>query len=358
MRCPKCETENPEDAKSCCSCGKELITTASDGQESTAKTSALAITSLILGILTITPLYLIAGIPAIICGIVALVKIERSSDKLKGKNLASAGIIIPAIWLLLFFVYVSFTRVRRYGPPPHSTQRAQLHSIDCALELFCNEFDSYPPSDALNLTDKPYCGAMKLCEAMMGQDLRGFHEQSVYRADGKDVSGTKLLYPEPADTYNLKLRKGPFLPSESANAHRLKDIYDNVGLFDGNTYVLCDVYAKKRHSNNYTGMPILYYKADTTKTKHNLDNPDDPNNIYNYRDNYFLLALGVSGEPNKKHPLFANPKLFYEMFRSRKVTTACRPYRADSYILLSAGYDGLYGTKDDIVNFDMRWKPK
>ena len=29
-----------------------------------------------------------------------------------------------------------------------------------------------------------------------------------------------------------------------------------------------------------------------------------------------------------------------------------RPYRADSYILMSAGFDGLYGTKDDVFNFE------
>ena len=28
-----------------------------------------------------------------------------------------------------------------------------------------------------------------------------------------------------------------------------------------------------------------------------------------------------------------------------------RPYRAQSYILISAGKDGLYGTSDDITNF-------
>jgi len=29
-----------------------------------------------------------------------------------------------------------------------------------------------------------------------------------------------------------------------------------------------------------------------------------------------------------------------------------RPYRSDSFILLSAGPDGLYGTGDDVFNFD------
>jgi hypothetical protein len=33
-----------------------------------------------------------------------------------------------------------------------------------------------------------------------------------------------------------------------------------------------------------------------------------------------------------------------------------RPYRRDSYILISAGYDGLYGTADDVLNFE--WKDR
>jgi len=32
--------------------------------------------------------------------------------------------------------------------------------------------------------------------------------------------------------------------------------------------------------------------------------------------------------------------------------TVVRPFRADTYILISAGKDGLYGTKDDICNFE------
>lgn len=40
------------------------------------------------------------------------------------------------------------------------------------------------------------------------------------------------------------------------------------------------------------------------------------------------------------------------MTRSEKITTMSRPYRAETYILISAGEDGLYGTMDDICNFD------
>ncbi len=33
-----------------------------------------------------------------------------------------------------------------------------------------------------------------------------------------------------------------------------------------------------------------------------------------------------------------------------------RPYRSDSFILLSAGFDGEYGTRDDVYNFQKTLK--
>jgi hypothetical protein len=33
-----------------------------------------------------------------------------------------------------------------------------------------------------------------------------------------------------------------------------------------------------------------------------------------------------------------------------------RPFRADTFILISAGWDGEYGTADDICNFDWRYQ--
>jgi hypothetical protein len=40
-----------------------------------------------------------------------------------------------------------------------------------------------------------------------------------------------------------------------------------------------------------------------------------------------------------------------KMILNQQATAGKMPYRADSYILISAGRDGLYGTADDIVNF-------
>jgi len=246
-------------------------------------------------------------------------------------------------------------------PPPHPyafvvKQKAIFKSIETALELFKSDFGYYPPSGAMDDEGRYYCGAMKLCEAMMGRDLQGFHPRSRFKADGLDETGASLYKPN-----TLEARKGRYLPLENANAYRLKDLYKNVGPFDGNDYVLCDIFRRVKHTDTgrKIGMPVLYYKANMSKTAHDMSDPNNPENIYDYRDNHALLALGVPGKPGQKHPLYENPKIFYKISRNaKKVAGPSVPNRADTYILFSAGPDGLYGTEDDIANFDIQWKPK
>jgi type II secretory pathway pseudopilin PulG len=281
----------------------------------------------------------------------------------RGFTITEIILVLVLICLLIFLMIRDEPDWRRLSAY-EVKQRAQHKSIDTALELFNSEFDGYPPSDALDEDGRPYCGAMKLDEAMMGRDLMGYHPDSVFRRDGTDGKGT-LLYPDANDLSeeayreNLSVRNGPYLPNENGNPCRLKDLYGNVGPFDGNEYVLCDVWRGVTHfgTGKRGGMPILYYKADTSKTVHDVNDPNNPENIYNYKDNHKLLALGVPGKPDQKHPLYEDPKIFYEIAMNEKVAGP-RPYRADTYILLSAGPDGLYGTEDDIANFDFRWKPK
>lgn len=360
MHCPKCGTENPDDMKSCRSCAQDLSDTWLPVQPPTSKTSVLAIVALVLGILSI-PLVFLTGIAAIICGIVALGRIKQSSGQLKGRGLAIAGIVVPAVWLSLSFTGLllpSLHVTKDYATKVR--QRAQFHSIEAALALFKNELDGYPPSDAVDTIGQPYCGAMKLCEAMMGQDLLGFHPDSVFRADGMDRTGHSDLYPETLNKDNVKARRGPFMPVGSANPHKLIDIYgaDNIGPFGDDTFVLCDTYRRQHASGVMSGMPILYYKANVANSTHDVNNPDNPQNIYNYKDNHALVGLGVPRQPGVKHPLFRDPNIFYEMTRNYDIATQCTPFRTYSYILLSAGKDGLYGTQDDIANFEMRWKPR
>lgn len=329
-----------------------------EAQVQKAKISTLAIFAFTLSIVciaavfipTVVPCFIVPflAIPSIFMGCFSLIAIKQSKGKLRGNWMAGIGITISFAWMIFLFVFVPMLReIKQYAY--EMKQRAQLMSIDIALELFNSEFEGYPPSDALGEGGKPYCGAMKLCEALMGRDLEGFHPSSRFRREETDDSGIPLY-----NSNTLDIRKGPYLSLESANAFPLKDLYENIGSFDGNDFVLCDVFRNvpNRKTGKKASMPILYYRTDTSKTAHNINDPDDPHNIYDYKDNHVLLALGVPGNQAKKHPLFRDPKRFYEMTKDYGPDKAIRPQRADTFILLSAGYDGLYGTKDDIVNFD------
>ena len=277
--------------------------------------------------------------------------------------IVAAGVVMAVV--VLGVVFGLFTGgVRRSKTVAREIQqKAQFHSIEVALEMFRADLGYYPPSNDNSLppahseAPTPYGGANKLAEALVGRDLFGYHPESDFRADGQtvDASGvTKAVYEVSED--NLEEREGPFIDVENTDAFKLGYIYEpsmlkSAGINPDN-YVLCDVYARKRHSGRKTGMPILYYRADTSKTGHDVDDPDSSENIYNYKDNHILLGLGVPGKPDADHPMFADPKLFYDITRNGKMTTVSRPYRGGSYILISAGKDGLYGTADDIFNFN------
>jgi len=276
--------------------------------------------------------------------------------------------VMSIIVILIGLLVPALNQVKRYAYGVR--QMAQLKSIDTAIELFNSEFDGYPDSGRLGPDNKPYCGAMRLCEAVMGQDLQGFHPDSIFRSDGTD--GIKALYPDAnsvtpaAYRDNLSMRKGPYLQPENANAYRILDLYPSAGPFDPRHFVLCDVFNRVTHrgTGKKVGMPILYYKANTANTNHNVANPDDPMNIYNYMDNQQLLMLGkpwdqsaTAGTPHRL--AVENGKAgvrFYKNTQNEKVTTAFRPYRADTYILISAGWDGEYGTPDDVCNFDWKYR--
>ncbi|MBN1505354.1 MAG: type II secretion system protein [Sedimentisphaerales bacterium] len=280
--------------------------------------------------------------------------------------------VMSIIVILIGLLVPALNKVKQYAT--NVRQKAQFHSIEAALELFDSQFGGYPDSGfaAAGTTGADaYCGALKLCEAMMGQDLMGFHPDSVFRSDGRASRLLATGTPVWVDLYTpdtMSSRPGPFLPLENANAYRLKDIYGEgqTAPFNEDRFVLCDVF--NRVTNTETGrrigMPVLYYKANTSKQVHDLTNPNNPDNIYNYRDNADLLRLGMPWDtPTRLHRLLSysgtppepEGQRFYWNIRNEKVSVP-RPYKADSYILISAGWDGEYGTADDICNFDWSFR--
>ncbi len=104
MFCSKCGIENPDGAQICRSCSWVLT----NAGALKAKTSALAITSFVLGILSFCTFLLTAPL-AIILGIISLVKISRSKGQLKGTGLAIAGIAVPVIALPIVALIMGIT---------------------------------------------------------------------------------------------------------------------------------------------------------------------------------------------------------------------------------------------------------
>jgi hypothetical protein len=228
-----------------------------------------------------------------------------------------------------------------------------MSRIEAAIEQYKSEFGVYPPSGALDPVMTDYCGAMKLCEAMVGQDLEGFHPDSVFRRAGMDAASMLQLY----SSSTLSARRGPFLGAQ--HSFEIGQIWiAGTGSFIPTSRVLCDAYKRVMPSGIEAGMPVLYYRADPNGALHDpslvaaMTPLDNRGNIYNWLDNHELLALGVPGSPAPvNHPL-ADPVKFYDMTRDKTVTGSSVPHNPDSYILISAGRDGYYGTADDLTNFE------
>lgn len=202
---------------------------------------------------------------------------------------------------------------------------------------------------------------------------------------------------------SLNRRKGPYLTvNENVNSFELGDIYGypttsplyqggqpgwtgNVGAAGaaakkfGN--VICDNFKAKTityktfdYATNAmaevtvkVGTPILYFKADPSKKK--LDGSSVAaieDSIYNYHDNMWLVELGKITDSTKKHywadttnPAYTNAPsgwnqpaaAFYSYIQNPKINTGRWPYNAESFMLISAGPDGIYGNADDITNF-------
>jgi hypothetical protein len=111
MNCPKCGHQNPDDIKSCESCGYNF--SESEIQQPKAKTSKMAIFSFVLAISSLL-FFVFTGLPAMLYGFVSLKKIRKSEGKLKGKSFAKAGLFLPIPLMCIFFL------IWRMDAPPIS----------------------------------------------------------------------------------------------------------------------------------------------------------------------------------------------------------------------------------------------
>ena len=286
--------------------------------------------------------------------------------KKTGLTMIELLIVLGIIALLIGLLLPALSVVRNVAK--ETKQKAQLSTIELALAAFKNDEGDYPPSD-WTLPPNPssdYCGSQKLAEALLGWDLLGFHPNTAWRADGLDAMGGPGSY-DPAQTRDINgdgpdtfdERKGPYLELATASAFKLGDVFSpySTSPLEANTYVICDVFRAKKITmvkgidpvtgqpitvTEKAGAPILYYRANTSGKM--------IRDVYHASDNDALVVAKQQAD-GREHRL-SDYQFFYEVYiKDPKINAKPWPYRPDSYILISAGADGLYGTSDDIRNF-------
>ncbi|MFC1763772.1 type II secretion system protein [Planctomycetota bacterium] len=287
-----------------------------------------------------------------------------------------AGLLIPAT-----------QSVRRYAK--NTKQRVQFTNISVALEAWKNdsELGQYPSSSVRRLPE--LSGATNLATAIMGLDMRGFHPAT--RLDSDNINDVIGYYNNPQQTIlpddNIDARREHYLDMTVARPFRMWNdaagnqpgLFDNVGTLLPYSYALCDVFDFKSRlmpimdaqgnilssKTVKIGSPILYFRANINGTRlfpqSGSDTYDD-RAIYQYADNMEIVTVKHSDMGQTVFPEDTyrsdNHNLFYQSIRNPTAPNwnengivQGQPYRRDTYLLISAGADGIYGTEDDIQNF-------
>ena len=328
----------------------------------------------------------------------------NKEPKKRGFTLIELLVVIAIIALLMAVLNASVRKVKIVSK--NLRQKAAFHAGEVSLELYSKDFGDYPDSSRILGSDGTYVtGAQRVAEALFGRDDQGFHPKSKWHP-AEDMAGTT---PHPgSDLYTnntLKDRKKPYFERKRVGFYTINDLWSSSGFGPSQIYtsagatfgtqmapVFTDVFAQNKITlpngeNEKVGMPILYFKADRTKEDFRTitygDNGRQSKKItiplsdinaqdykywtYNFDDNINILDLPwlrdptdpdkETGdiEPHYQDPEINNPAgAFYKLITQREdeATHFYRPHNATTFIFVSAGYDGIYGTKDDLMNFD------
>ncbi|MGB9626087.1 MAG: type II secretion system protein [Phycisphaerae bacterium] len=308
-----------------------------------------------------------------------------------GFTLVELLTVISIIALLISILLPSLAQARAQAKKVKV--QTQIDAIGKGLEMFRNDNrDQYPYSARAQdrISDWPNAGSNNvlsgahwLARAMVGGDLQGIdvgEPGDNYPAALKPLSATApaISY---ATEYSVSVtpkkyeRRAPYIQLEAAPAVRDNDPEKAPNASSSNApntgrLILLDGY----------GFPILYYRAEpgaeiafTQSRKAGAllgtycqeDNAD-------FTGSNSLSKAGWDLKPGKFHnlkdfdtnaagPMGTQPRLdtFNEKFFNPDVFKATqsgnqgaiKPYNADSFILLSPGADGIYGTRDDVKNF-------
>ena len=130
------------------------------------ETDSKAILSLILGILAVFPLWLLAGIPAIVLGHLSKSSIRQSMGRLKGDGMATAGLVmgyfsVAAIPIVMIIAAIAIPNLMRTRITANETGAAStVRTLTIAQVTYSSAYEQagYAPSlDALGPGSQAQC---------------------------------------------------------------------------------------------------------------------------------------------------------------------------------------------------------
>lgn len=303
---------------------------------------------------------------------------KRSSTRTAAFTLVELLTVVSIIALLMGILLPSLARARDQAKRVKA--QSQLEAIGKGLELFRNEHrDEYPKSkpgpdpvtDDASMPSISGTNAMQgahwLARALVGYDLRG-NDYDFHMLDGCAAAQANLC------KYNSYLknapptgpqRRGTYLDLDAAKIVRDNDTAGGPSSaypYANARFVVLDEY----------GFPILYYKANPSGNGIG-DNPVNDGTagprVYYQNDNERITGSAnvsdgwqLKGSPHLLKDFGNNPgdpNTFLHYFTNQEAYQASggasggyvKPYNAETFILISAGKDGIYGTSDDVKNF-------
>ena len=151
MYCPKCGALNPDSARLCSACGQIMefaVPQVPDSAMMRPQVSGWAVATLVLGILSPFTCML-TTLPAVITGIIALVKIGNSNGRSTGTGMAIAGMALPVVMLPFAAIGMGIMMPALARVPQlafRTTCRTNLVELGKAMHVYAGDYDGQFPT--------------------------------------------------------------------------------------------------------------------------------------------------------------------------------------------------------------------